>query len=111
MSCLSAHQREHTIQALNTKVSDLQAIVARSIKTQGSVLEPSNPSIVDIKTWLASSPDHVVCLDPHSLLAERLGLFLISELFSPLTTALETWLKFLCPSLTRQLTFQLKIQT
>jgi hypothetical protein len=66
MRCLSAHQREHTIQALNTKVSDLQAIVARSIKTQGSVLEPSNQSIVDIKTWLASSPDHVVCLDPHS---------------------------------------------
>ncbi|KAF9477058.1 hypothetical protein BDN70DRAFT_132135 [Pholiota conissans] len=51
-------RRDHTIQALNVKVAELQASVARFIKTQGGAHDTGNKSMVDLKAWLGSSSEH-----------------------------------------------------
>jgi len=57
---LLPYQREHAIEALNTKVTELQGIVARLLKEKGGQPGSVNKSIVDFKTWLSSSPEHLV---------------------------------------------------
>ena len=49
-------QREHTIQTLNSKVSELQKVVARVLKEKGGQSGTANSSLVNIKAWLSSSP-------------------------------------------------------
>ncbi|KAF8962406.1 hypothetical protein BDZ97DRAFT_1824897 [Flammula alnicola] len=50
-------RREHTIRALNSKVAELQTIVARLLKEKGGQPGAVNKSIIDFKAWLSSSPD------------------------------------------------------
>lgn len=48
------NQREHTIATLNNKISELQKVVARVLKSRDGQIEQN--SLVDIKAWLSSSP-------------------------------------------------------
>lgn len=50
-------QREHTIQTLNSKVTELQTVVARVLKEKGGQSGAANNSLVSIKAWLSSSPE------------------------------------------------------
>ena len=52
-------QREHAIEALNTKVVELQGIVARLLKEKGRHSRSINKSIVYFNKWL-SSPESMV---------------------------------------------------
>ena len=57
---LLPYQREHAIEALDTKIMELQGIVARLLKEKGGQPGSVNKPIVDFKTWLASSPEPMV---------------------------------------------------
>ncbi|KJA19566.1 hypothetical protein HYPSUDRAFT_78717, partial [Hypholoma sublateritium FD-334 SS-4] len=50
-------RREHTIQTLNSKVTELQMVVARVLKEKGGQSGAANNSLVSIKAWLSSSPE------------------------------------------------------